>query len=70
MRKYSYDEIIQWKVIRTLSSFPNKKFELILLDILKISKKPELKWEADRNSSSIRNKLLMKGNKRYFFAEF
>ncbi|MCK5475269.1 MAG: HEAT repeat domain-containing protein [Candidatus Pacebacteria bacterium] len=49
LQEYKRDEIIQWKIIRALSAFPNKKSEMILLDILKTSKKPELKWEADRS---------------------
>ena len=53
LQKYSDDEIIQWKIIRALSAFPSKKSEEILLDILKTSNKPELKWEAKRSMGLI-----------------
>ncbi len=49
LQKYSDDEIIKWKITRALSAFPSKKSEMILLNILKTSKKPELEWEAVRS---------------------
>ncbi len=57
LQKYNADEIIKWKIIRALSAFPGKKSELILLNILKTSKKPELKWEAVRSLGLICKKV-------------
>ncbi len=53
LQKYCDDEIIKWKITRALSAFPSKKSELILLNILKTSKMPELEWEAIRSLGSI-----------------
>ena len=58
LQKYERDEIIQWKIIRALSAFPNKKSETILLDILKTAKKPELRWEASRSLKLIQTKFI------------
>ena len=49
LQKYSDDEIIKWKITRALSAFPGEKSEIILLDILETTKKPELEWEAVRS---------------------
>ena len=58
LQEYKRDEIIQWKIIRALSAFPNKRSEMILSNILKTSKKPELKWEAERSLKLIKKETL------------
>ncbi|MFH1188583.1 MAG: HEAT repeat domain-containing protein [bacterium] len=54
LSKYKDDEIIEWKIIRALSAFPNKKSENFLLNLFKTSQKPALKWETIRSLGLIR----------------
>ncbi|MFH1288119.1 MAG: HEAT repeat domain-containing protein [bacterium] len=57
LQKYNDDEILKWKITRALSAFPSKESEKVLLNMLKTSKGPELKWEAIRSLGLICKKV-------------
>jgi hypothetical protein len=47
--RHRSDELVTWKIVRALQSFPSQRVRQLLIDIVRDDRIPQLRWEAVRS---------------------